>query len=309
MSDDASRAAHLERARKGGCFVLPRTRILAQGPDAERYLNGQISNAISKASADRLLPAAVLTPKGRLCAVIGVLRAEDGFWIDAERELHEPLLERLDRYLIADEVELLDHSRDAAVLHAYGDQIDRMESPVIRSQRIGCDGVDHFLSESEAASLLAAVSPDREPDAELIEILRIERGIPRWGAELTGETLPAEAGLERTTVDFEKGCYVGQETVSRLESVGQTRRLLCGLVGADGGTRLEAGWTLRTPGGSSGEKPLGQITSAIWHFGLSKPVGLAYVRRGSEVPGTRLDVIDRDGQVAGSVEVREFPLV
>ncbi len=70
-----------------------------------------------------------------------------------------------------------------------------------------------------------------EARSDEIELLRIERGIPRWGNELSEDTLPQEAGLDEMAVDFKKGCYVGQEVVSRIHSVGRVNRRLCGFVG------------------------------------------------------------------------------
>ena len=91
----------------------------------------------------------------------------------------------------------------------------------MRIRRLGTEGID---LPSAPESLMEAGSQE-------IELLRIERGIPRWGNELSEETLPQEAGLDRIAVDFKKGCYVGQEVVSRIHSVGRVNRHLRGFVG------------------------------------------------------------------------------
>ncbi len=102
-------------------------------------------------------------------------------------------------------------------------------------------------------------------------MLRIERGIPRWGSELSEDTLPQEVGLDQIAVDFKKGCYVGQEVVSRIHSVGRVNRHLCGFVG-DFDPFKASGATLLVDAG--GQKA-GRLTSAMFHPELRKTVRLA----------------------------------
>lgn len=113
---------------------------------------------------------------------------------------------------------------------------------------------------------------------DLAETIRIEAGVPRWGHELTEDTLPPEAGLDRTHVDYAKGCYIGQEVISRIKSVGHVNRRLRGFISA-GGEPLQAGWSVFAPGDP--QKAVGELTSAAWSFALAKPVALGYLRRGS----------------------------
>src|SRR6202008_642685 len=80
-------------------------------------------------------------------------------------------------------------------------------------------------------------------DAALAETLRIEAGIPRWGHELDENTLPPEAGLDLTHIDYHKGCYIGQEVISRLRSVGHVNRQLTGFI-ADEKEALSVGMEL-----------------------------------------------------------------
>ena len=80
-------------------------------------------------------------------------------------------------------------------------------------------------------------------DEECAEVFRIERGIPRWGRELTDQIIPTEANLEATSIDYSKGCYIGQEVISRIKMSGQTNKRLCGLVSVSG-TPLRPGMRL-----------------------------------------------------------------
>ena len=123
------------------------------------------------------------------------------------------------------------------------------------------------------------------------ESLRVLAGVPRWGADLDENTLPAEAGIEERAVSFSKGCYIGQEVVSRVRSVGHVNRNLCGLKATDA-SPLYAGMNLYAAGDAGG-KPVGRITSAAasaGHGGAAY-VALGYVRRERSEAGTLLDAV------------------
>jgi folate-binding protein YgfZ len=113
---------------------------------------------------------------------------------------------------------------------------------------------------------------------ELLELLRIEAGIPRWGRELTAETLPPEAGLDRTHIDYHKGCYIGQEVISRVKSVGHVNRHLRGFTSPEGKPLPPGG---RLFSAAEPARPCGQLTSTAWSFALAMPIGLGYLKRGS----------------------------
>jgi len=112
--------------------------------------------------------------------------------------------------------------------------------------------------------------------SELFEILRIEAGVPRWGFELDETTLPAEAGLDRTHIDFHKGCYLGQEVVSRIESVGHVHRRLAAF-SSEASSLPVRGATLFAKGAP--DVAAGIITSTTWSFALERPLALGYLRR------------------------------
>ncbi len=124
-------------------------------------------------------------------------------------------------------------------------------------------------------------------DAAAAEILRIEGGIPRWGRELTEEIIPIEANLEERTVDYEKGCYIGQEVISRIKMSGQTNKRLCGLISLHD-TPLRPGMKLA---GSANGKQVGWITSATRSERLGKEIALGFVKRGFNSAGTNLGAV------------------
>ena len=129
--------------------------------------------------------------------------------------------------------------------------------------------------------------------------------MPVWGRELSEDTLPQEARLEEFAVDFDKGCYVGQETVSRLKSVGRVNKRLHGFLGSfelPSGPRF-----FLHPSGEAATKA-GEITSHARHFDMAQTAALGYLNRQFESL-TRFEIADETGRVLGEVERREFPIL
>jgi folate-binding protein YgfZ len=137
----------------------------------------------------------------------------------------------------------------------------------------------------------------------LAETLRVEAGRPRWGHELDENTLPPEAGLDRTHIDYHKGCYIGQEVISRLKSVGHVNRALTGFSTSEQG-ELEPGAQLFSS--DDPEKSRGVLTSVCWSFALEKQIALGYLRRGSPTEGLLARVPGASGP-ATAVQVHELP--
>lgn len=278
---DAGRLGPLARE---GCFyaVGPRTRLRVTGADRVRYLNGQLSNNMKRLAPGEALAALVLTAKGKLCADVFAWTEGESIIVDAAIELAEILPARLERYAISDDVQFELLSPDATGFHVLGASL-----PGLRIRRLGADGVD------------VATVPSGLPEAtpEEIEVLRIARGVPRWGRELTEDTLPQEAGLERTSVDFHKGCYVGQETVSRIESIGRVNRELTGFIGD---FPPATGHLV----GPNGEKS-GVLTSAAAYSGRTLALGY----RSTRDKNTTFSVLDESGACLGKAECSEFPLL
>ncbi len=263
------------RAR-GGFYQLPeRVWLALSGADRERYLNGQVTNDVRKLKPGQAMQACIVSAKGKLDGIVFIWTDETRLIVEAEADVGEVLAARLDRYLVADDVEI--EARPAGEhYHAFGEAATRLiehGGGLRRVSRLGIDGVD-----CEAGDL-SKMSAGEELSPGDVDVLRIEHVIPRWGAELTADTLPAEAGLDRTAVDFHKGCYIGQEVISRIQSVGRTNRLLASFV-VTSDSIPQAGENLFIA--STDEKPVGVITSVAEHFALPRSVGLCYIKRGQE---------------------------
>ena len=209
------------------CLPLGRRALfLFRGPDAVRYLNGQVTQDVRNLS-DTAVPACVTDAKGRLQAFVHVFPGpDDTIWVEAPPELEGELEARLGRYLIADDAEMENISGDWTLFHL----LDTSGPPsglALRANRLGTEGYDLWLPASETCSLPAL--PDDEAEA-----LRIAAKVPAWGKELTPGILPPEALLDQSAISYHKGCYIGQEVLSRIKTAGKVNRRLTAFLAEEG---------------------------------------------------------------------------
>ncbi len=284
-----SREAYFDCRRRGGIACPERTVLRFTGGDRVRFLNGQLSADVRKLQPGTARPACVTTAKGKLCADVFVTATTEALIIDADESLRETLPARFERYIVADDVQMEDVSLGLQLYHLLpplGEPMEQFLTQELRdmgavvTRRLGREGLDFF--EPVTSELWNRFSPEVAAiDDPLFETLRIETGIPRWGAELGEDTLPPEAGLDRTHIDYHKGCYIGQEVISRLKSVGHVNRQLTGFVAEDGEPPV-VGAAIFSP---DSDRPAGVITSVAFSFALEKPIALGYLRRGSPTGG------------------------
>jgi folate-binding protein YgfZ len=276
------------------------------GADRFRFINGQITNDLRKANERAAIEACVLSAKGKLNAQIFIGTLGEAFLIDADPELREMLRTRLERYVIADDVQIEDVTDEFSLFHLFTEDPPALESGRIVSARrfattgwdIWSDSARHDAVRDELASAYLFI------DFAAGDVMRIEQGLPRWGRELTDEIIPIEANLEQRTINYEKGCYIGQEVISRIKMSGQTNKRLCGLISLNN-TPLQPGMKLVAPSASG--KEAGWITSATRSTRLGKEIALGYVKRGFNDPATNLEARSLDPVGAIPVEVVSLP--
>ena len=321
--DPGARA--LAARRSAGLFELPDRGVLeVGGGDAQRWLDGMITNdvmALAPGPQRSGCYAALLTPQGRVVADLHVLLRGASFWLETAREGIAAVTARLERYIIADDVALADRSADFArfavegvrarrVLEtAIGGELDLEQDACSDARIVDVDVVvaafgvsgepsyQLFAPTTAAAGVAEALrragaSLDLvEGDLDALEVLRIEAGTPKLGAELDESVLPAEARLERA-ISTTKGCYTGQEVVARLRSQGKVSHLLVGL-------ELDPTASLPEPGAtiSEGEKAIGELTSAA-RSAVAGAIALGFVRRAHAEPGKKVSVADASARVA-----------
>src|SRR5262249_6643418 len=208
--------------------LCARAKFRVTGADRLRFLNGQITNDLRKASETVALEACVLNAKGKLNAHIFIAPHGESFLIDAEPELREPFRTRLERYVIADDVEIDDITDEFSLFHVFTEESPMLEaSRIVSGQRFATAGWDIWTAPARYDAVRDQLSLTCVfIDSAAAEVMRIEQGLPRWGHELTNEIIPIEANLEQRTIDYQKGCYIGQEVISRMKMSGQTNKRL-----------------------------------------------------------------------------------
>ena len=296
------------------CGLLDRSqrgKLLVRGPDAAEYLQGQLTNDVEALAPEEGCYAALLDRKGHMQGDMRVLHLASGeSWLDLEPGPTPTVLSHLRTYSIGREVEIEDVTERWAIASLIGPRSGELagfeglgpENAQRSRQWGGIEvlgvatdlGLDLIVPADRGAALrellVAAGAVAVSEDAA--EILRIETGRPRFGAEMGSETMPAEAGIVEDAISFTKGCYIGQEPVARLHYKGRPNR---GLRGLELSAPATAGEALRL-----GEKEVGTIGSACVSPARG-PIGLAIVRREAE-PGAEL-AVGEDGVTARVVDL------
>ena len=277
-----------------------RAKLRLTGADRIRFLNGQTTNDVRKAGTRATQESCILNAKGHLDAHLFLFATANEIWIDADEELREQLQVRLERYVIADDVTIEDVTDQFALFHLLGESEPKISGAkfCLRSRRLGIEGWDLWVESAEAKKTRSILAADyRATDESEWEVLRIENGIPRWGRELTPEIIPPEANLAAHAIDYEKGCYIGQEVISRMKMSGQTRQRLCGLISEKA---LAPGMELRAE-----TKTVGRVTSAVFSKPMNVHIALAMIKRGYTEADTSLVAV-ADGAET-SVRVAKLP--
>ena len=275
-------ASFLQQITTHGAAVnlSSRAKFKLTGADRIRYLNGQVTNDMRQVKPDETLYACVTDVKGRIAADVFVHAEGDSLLLDAEPDLRETLGMRLERYIVADDVELTDVTEEWQLWHVLGgtESPARMESVhgsneslphFLRSSRFGTPGLDIWLPTSADAPTFESLPILSEAG---LETWRILQKIPRWPHELNTETFPPEAGLEARAMNFTKGCYIGQEVLSRIKTTGKMPREMIAFesdVAVNEGDEL---WI---------EKAVGKVTSVTKHPATGQTIGLAMIRQGT----------------------------
>jgi tRNA-modifying protein YgfZ len=284
-----------------------RIKLRVSGNDRLRFLNGQLTNDVRKATETSTIEACILNAKGKLDAHVFLTADPNAFLLDADAELKESLQPRLERYIIADDVQIEDVSDRFAIFHVLDPRSPELpkDGKIVLANRFGDSGGDIWVEANQHDQLFRQWSAALAfCDADCMEVLRIEQGIPRWGRELTGEIIPVEANLEERCIDYEKGCYIGQEIISRMKMSGQTNKGLRGLVSLDG-SPLIPGMRLVT---APENKDVGWVTSATHSQRLGKEIALGYAKRGFNSSGSRFDALkSQEEPVPARVEIIDLP--
>ena len=299
-----------------------RSRVCLIGADRARYLHGQVTNVVQKLAVGEGVYAALTTNKGKMESDLNIFCLADELLLDFEPGLTAKVTVRLEKFMVADAVQLVDAMPHYGLLSVQGPKaaqviqtsalFGRGELPVkplasvkisdpmlgeiylANHARLGTSGVTGFDLFVPNAALrpvadklvAAAKSAGGGPMGWTVwETGRIEAGLPRYGADMDESHLPLECGIEGRAIAYGKGCYIGQEVINRIHSIGHVNRELRGLRLADplpvlprhGDKLLQAG------------REVGYVTSAVQSPACGK-IALGYVRREVFQPGTVLQL-------------------
>jgi folate-binding protein YgfZ len=333
-----------------------RGRICLTGADRVRFLHGQVTNDIKRIQTGQGCYAALVTGKGKMESDLNIYALQDELLLDFEPGLTAKISQRLEKYIVADDVQVVDAAPHYGVLSVQGPKADsvvqalgifpqiptaafqsvkisdvtlgeiylmnqprianasgvsesgdggtRRSGAAVESTHAGAHGVtrptlgfDLFVptnSLGAVADKLIAAAKSIGGHAcgwDAFEIARIEAGIPRFGADMDETNFPLECGIEARAVSYNKGCYIGQEVINRIHTIGHVNKELRGFRLPDDLATLPAkGDKLFHEG-----KEAGYITSAVKSPALKSNIALGYARREAGASGTEL-TLHHDGK-------------
>jgi len=310
-------AEHEALRQKAGVLDLSfRGRLCLTGADRARFLHGQVTNDVNRLRPGQGCYAALVTAKGRMQSDLNIFCLAEELLLDFEPGYTDRVAPRLEKYIVADDVQVVNVADAYGLLSLQGPaaaEVARavglfaelpaepfesrtMKDPalgelcLVNQPRLGTAGFDWFAPSAGLAALaeklLAAATAlgGRACGWEAFEAARIEAGLPRFGQDMDETNFPQECGLEGRAMSYNKGCYIGQEVLNRIHTVGHVNRELRGLRLASNLAPLPAkGDKLFHDG-----REAGYVTSALASPAFKANIALGYLRTEANQPGTQL---------------------
>ena len=253
-----------------------RTLLRLTGADRVRFLNGQVTQDVKKLPAGHAVRSAITSSKGRLEADLHIAATPDSLLIETDFSLCESIRSRIEKFIVADDVTLEDISSSYTLAHLPTLACPPPDAPTdslhFLCPRFREPGLDLWLPSTSTWKPTSSPLADWEP-------LRIARGLPLWGIDVGPDTLPPEAGFESDAISSTKGCYIGQEVISRLRSVGHVNRHLCVLGTNDTAPKRMGECT------TSDGLVVGKMSSLASDVNLPGSVALAMIKREYAIVG------------------------
>ena len=307
-----------DAALRTSCGLFDRSdrgKLRLTGTERASFLHGLVTNEVKSLAPGAGVYCALLTPKGHMVADARVLVRRDELLLDTEPGREAAVREFLEKHLVSEDVEVSDRTAPFALLSLLGpasaevvsatlggtrphldehQHLEREDLLVVGTRLGALTGLDLFVPMARACAVTGALLERGKPlclapvGARAVEILRVEAGVPRFGAEMGEETIPLEANLGERAISFTKGCYIGQEVIARASYRGGVRRRLVGLRLESGAMPGRGASLVRAPGET---KPAGELATAVVSPRLGA-IALGYARREFQAPGTELFAAD-----------------
>ncbi|MGC3960357.1 MAG: glycine cleavage T C-terminal barrel domain-containing protein [Verrucomicrobiota bacterium] len=306
-----------------------RSRICLTGVDRARFLHGQVTNDVKKLRAGEGCYAALTTAKGKMQSDLNIFCLQDELLLDFEPGRTAPVTQRLEKYIVADDVQVVDVAPHYGLLSVQGPNAEAVvrtlalfatvpsaalasakisnatlgEIYLVNHARLASHGFDLFVPLAALGTVADQLITAAKATGGLacgwnaFEIARVEAGIPRFGADMDETHIASECGIEARAISYTKGCYIGQEVLNRIHSIGHVNRALC---------RLTFAAELRTPPAPGAklfqtDKEVGHITSAVVSPRQNCVVALGYVRREANAVGTNLLLRADSGEITATI--------
>lgn len=322
------------RESAGAVDLSFRGRICLTGADRVRFLNGQVTNNVKDLRAGEGCYAALVTAKGKLQSDLNIFSLPNELLLDFEPGLAGAVAERLEKFIIADDVQVVDAALYYGLLSVQGPKAEAAvrglalpteipgkpfgfasvrdetlgEIYVMNLPRLGTTGFDLYVPVASLGAVFdklvasAKQTGGRACGWRALETARIEAGIPRYGADMDESNLAPEAGIEERAISYSKGCYIGQEVIARIRTYGQVAKSLRGLRLADDLKSLP----VKGDKLFHGDKEVGYITSATAPPALKANIALGYVRKETNEVGTELTLRNTGGESVAKIVALPF---
>jgi folate-binding protein YgfZ len=261
--------------------------IWVSGPESVNFLQGLLTQDVEALGSGECRRSFLLSPQGKLVALLWVWRGEERLGLIADAGVGSRVIDDLNRYRIRVKATIEDRPQPVPMLVGPGVAGDQT-------------GVSAPLGGLARRFVFEGAANARSVGEPAWTAVRVEAGEPQMHRDVDENTIPQETGLVRESVSFEKGCYLGQELVARIDTRGHVNRHLRGIILLDGDQPPERSEIFHM------DRQVGMITSVCRSPGFDHPIGLSLLRR-EAAPGSALTIRWPGGEAQAAVA--ELPLV
>lgn len=313
-----------------------RVRLEVAGPDRAKFLHNLTTNDVKRLAVGYGCESFITSPQGKTLAYVKIIACVNSILVCTDPGGLVLALPHFQKYGVFDDIVLEDRSESTFEYHLAGPRAEELvklaggdlpapvefahlattvaDCPllVVRESPTGRPGLT-LIGARSAAGRVGATFRTRgaglglaELDLDSFDVLRIEAGTPVFGRDVTERNLPQEVGRDDRAINFVKGCYLGQETVARIDALGHVNQLMKGL-------RLEPSAHAPAPGTAleAEGKRVGFVTSSAISPGWGTPIALAMIRSSHARAGTSVTFTEHEGlgTVATPARVSDLPML
>lgn len=331
------RLMDMDRGLKSSTWLIDRServRLSISGPDRARFLHNLTTNDVKKLPVFQGREAFVTSLQGKTLGLITIHALENRLIVRANDAAADLVIPHFRKYGLFDEIQLENETEQTFEFHVAGPRAEQLcgaiiEQPLpsdeyglieieqgahriltIRESPTGRPGftlIGPLDAKADILNRLTAAGKNLELieiDRETFDILRIEAGTPEFGRDLTEKNLPQELGRDDLAISFVKGCYLGQETVARIDALGHVNQMLRGFRLSSPEGRLAPGDVLRADG-----KQIGHLTSTAFSPGWNTWIALGYLRESAKSLQIPITAVSSTGEESGQVIVTTLPML